>query len=74
MRGGGADGILNIPREYFAPDASVHVSHQVAKFLQCKRTDQTMERCSLELDILRRKAEARVQMGAAFPDAFVSVL
>ena len=74
MQGEGIEFILNILLRECAPDASDRVYHQAAKFLQLLRTDQTMEKCSLEFDIPRRKAEARVQIGTDTPDAFASVL
>ena len=37
-------------------------------FAQYTRTYQAAKRYPLEFDVLRRKAEARVVMGGAFPD------
>ena len=36
--------ILEIPRDYFQPDAVDRVYQQVTKFLQSQRSHQTMER------------------------------
>ena len=66
--------ILNISREYVAPEASDRVYHQVAKFLQRNSTDKTMERNLLEFDILRRTEGARVMMRSASPHGFASIL
>ena len=74
MDGEGAESILDFLRDYFAPDASDHVHRQVAEFLQYKRAEQTLEGYSLELDVLRCKAEERVRMGAALPDPFVPAI
>ena len=56
------------------PDAMGHVYQQEAPFLQNESTDQTMERLLLEVDILRRKANAGALMGGASPDGFAAIL
>ena len=61
-------------KQYFLPDASDHVYQDVWKFLPHKRADQTMERFLLEFDVLRTKAERKIQTGFRFPDSFISVL
>ena len=71
--GEGVESILNISREYFAPDASDHVYRQVVKFAQYKHADQTLGRYLPEFGILRRKAEARVEMGNALPGVSVPI-
>ena len=72
--GGGSGGHLKVPRNYFQPDALDDVYRQVAKLSQNARADRTTERYPSEFDVLRRKAEARLVMGRAFPDAFASNL
>ena len=66
--------VLQELKQYFSPDASDHVHQDVWKFLHHKRTDQTMERFLLEFDLLRTKAERKIQIGFRFPDSFISVL
>ena len=60
-------------RYCFQPDGLDRIYQQVAKFSLHYCTGQTMERYLFESDVLRRKAEARVIMRGAFPDAFVSI-
>ena len=66
--------VLQVLKQYCLPDASDHVYQDVWKFLHHKRTYQTTERLLLELDLLRTKAERKIQMGFRFPDSFISVL
>ena len=66
--------VLQVLKQYFAPDASDHVYQDVWKFLHHKRTDQTMERFLLEFDLLRTKAERKIQKGFQFPDSCISAL
>ena len=73
-RGEDVETILKTSREYIQPDASGHVYQQMAELLQYKRADQAIGRYLLESDVFRREAEARVVMGGAFPDTFVSSL
>ena len=68
----GAQQISRILRERFAPGASDAVYKEVAKFMNFKCADQTMEVCLMELDVFRDKAEARMAMGSGFPDEFAS--
>ena len=63
-----------ILRNYIQPDALDHMYQEETEFSPKKRADQTMERYLPEFDGLRRKEEARVIMGGAFPDASVSIL
>ena len=74
ISGDSADSILNISREYCAPDASDHVNQQIAKLLQFKNTEPTMDMFLVEFDIPRRTAESRVPVGTALLDALVPVL
>ena len=73
-RGDGADKILNISREYFAPGAADSEYLEVARLSLFKRTDQKQGIPVVESDLLRRKAEFRMLMGGASAKAFVSVL
>ena len=74
MQGKSVQNISNLLRDHIALNALRHIDQQVVKFLQYRRTDQTMAGYLLEIGISRRKAEARVRIGAAFPVAFVSAL
>ena len=74
MQGEDLGAILKIARNYFQPDALSHAYRQVAKFHKRRRADHATERCLPGFDVLRRKAEARVEMEGAFPDGFVSIL
>ena len=74
MEGVAVTEVLQELKQYFSPDASDHVYQDVWKFLHHKRTDQTMERFLLEFDLLRTKAERKIQMGFRFPDSFISAL
>ena len=69
-----AEQILKISRERFAPDAIDSIFRDVVKFMYFKRLGQTMDTYLLDFDMLRRKAESRMLIGAGFPDEFVSVL
>ena len=69
-----AEHILRILRKYFQLDSLDHINRQVAKFSRYERTDQTTERYLLELEVLRRRAEARDAIGGPFPDAYVPIL
>ena len=70
----GAEQILQIPRDRFAPDAIDLISQDMVKFILFKRTDQPMDTYIIEFEMLRRKAEARMVMGPGFLVEFVSVL
>ena len=52
----GAEQILEISRERFAPDAVDSVSRDVAKFMYFKLSGQIMGTYLLEFDMLRQKA------------------
>ena len=74
MEGVDVTSILQTLKHYFLPDATDQVFQDVQRFLHYKRTDQPMERFILDFDVLRRKAERRIQTGFQFPDPFVSIL
>ena len=70
----GMDGsaeILAISRGNFAPEAVILVNKEVARFLQPKRTDGTMDSYVLEFDGRRHRAESEVQVGGDFPECSV---
>ena len=57
-----------ILRDRFAPDAVDSIPQDMAKFMYFKRTRRNMGAYSMEFDILRLKAGARMLMGSGFPD------
>ena len=48
---------LEVPRDYFRPDASDYGCRQVTRFVQFTRTDQTTGRYPLESDIFAAMPE-----------------
>ena len=68
----GAQRILRISRERFAPDTIDPNHRDVAKFMNFKRADQTMGTYLLEFDMLRKQAESRMLMSSGFPDELAS--
>ena len=74
MDPGGAAKILHVPNDNFASN-DVDLTYQgVARFLQFKRTAQTMGEYVVHFDLLRRKAESQMQPGDSSPETFVSIL
>ena len=69
-----ADQILNISRENFAPGAVDSAYQEVVWYFAIRRTNRTMDVSRAEFDLLRRKAESKMQMGGANPEAFASEL
>ena len=70
----GVEAILKILRHRFAPDKIDCIFQDIYKFSNFKRATQDMDTYLLEFEMLRQRAEARFDMGAGFPDEFVSVL
>ena len=66
--------VLQVLKQYLLPDASDHAYQDVWEPHQHKRTDQTTDRFLLEFDLLRTKAERKIQEGFQFPDSFISAL
>ena len=64
--------IMEIPRSYFVPEATDATRQHVTKFIHCRRSAPSIDEHIVELDLLRRKAESAMQMGAEFPE-FVSI-
>ena len=69
----GAERILDILEDSFAPDAVDSVNRAVARFLQFKRAGQTTDVYFVEFDFLRRKAESEMKMGGGFSGALASI-
>ena len=63
----GAERIVTILKDYIAPDAADSVDQEVARFLQSKRPGRTMDVHLAEFDLLRRKAESKMQMSGPRP-------
>ena len=72
-RGDGASKILNILRNYFAPDAADAVRRQVVRFVRFRRTDQPIDEYAVDFGLFRRKAEPAMETGAGAPDQFISI-
>ena len=70
----GVPQILRLLRGRYAPNAIDAIYHEVAKFANFQRADQTTAAYLMEFDVLRQVAEARMAMGGGFPDEFVSIL
>ena len=66
--------ILNILRNYFAPEAVGAIHQQLMRFMRFRRTDQSVDENIAEYDLLRQKAEPEMEMGAGFPEQFASKL
>ena len=61
-------------RDFVVPDALDMAPQDVARPLYFKRAAPTTGDYLVKFDLLRRKAESRMQMGGAFPGDHVSVL
>ena len=70
----GVECILKILRNRFAPDKIDCIFQDIYKFSHFKRTTQDMDTYLLDFEMMRQRAVARFDMGAGFPDEFVSVL
>ena len=66
--------ILEILRSHFAPEAADAIHQQVMRFMHYRRAGQWIDEYVLEFDPLRRKAESKIEMGAGFPEHFISIL
>ena len=65
--GDDAEKISTISRDYFAPEAAGSAHRKAVRVLQSKRADQTLDLYLVEVDLLRRKAESKMQMGGPRP-------
>ena len=70
----GVTQILRILKDHFAPEAIDAVFKDVGKFEKFKRTDQSLDTYLLEFEVLRHKAEARMEMGSGFPEEHAAFL
>ena len=65
--------ILEVLRNYFAPEAADAIYRQVMRFTQYRRAEQPADEFIVEFDLLRRKAESKMGMGTGFPEQFASI-
>ena len=70
----GAEQILRILRERFAPDAIDSIFQDMVTFVYFERAGQNMATYIMEFEMQREKAESRMLAGSGFPGAFVSAL
>ena len=70
----GARQIARILRERSALGAIEAIYQEMAKFMNFKRTDKTMDVYLMGSDVLRETTEARMFVGSGFPGEFVSIL
>ena len=66
--------VIHAPHDYFKPDATDAVYHDVVKLLDFGQTTQSTADNSAKFDLLRRRAEARTHLGGPESAAFASVL
>ena len=66
-RGGGR--IVDISRNYFAPQVAAFIYRGVVCPLHFRRTGPTADGYIREFDLIGRRAESEVQMGAGFAEA-----
>ena len=71
---GGVARILGILRNFFAPEAAGAKRQQVMRFSQIRPAGQPIGEFFVECDLLRRRAESILEMGAGFPEHCISVL
>ena len=68
----GAKTLLQVPRNYFAPDTMGPASQDVAQFLHFREAAHNMGEYSVKFDLLRLKAKGLLRNLGAFPDAFAA--
>ena len=62
--GDGAEKISTVLRGYLAPEAADSANQEVVRCLQWRRTGQTMDSFTVDLDFCRCRAESRTRMGS----------
>ena len=65
--------IMQVLRDYCAPDAIGPINQDVARFLHFKRTALRLGKQLARLDLSPRKAESRTQISGSTPRTFVSI-
>ena len=66
--------ILGILSNYFGPEAADATHQQVTRFMEYRLMYQSIDEFVAKFDLLRRKAGSKMEMGAGFPEQFVSIL
>ena len=66
--------ILEIIRSFFFSEHEDATYQQVVRFSQLRRTDQSRDEFTVEFDVLRGKAESKIEMGTGIPGHFASTL
>ena len=66
--------ILDILRNYFAPDAADAIHQKVVRFTHFRRAEQSIDTCTAEFDLLRRTAASKLNMGPGFAEQFIPIL
>ena len=66
--------ILEILRNYFDSGAADAIRQQVIRSTQFRRAEQSIDDFIAEFDLLRRKAEPKMDTGAGFPGQSFSIL
>ena len=72
-RSDGVTKILEILRNYLAPEAADAIRQQVMRYMRFRQTDQPVGEFPMEDDLARGQAEAKGEMGAGSPDHFASI-
>ena len=65
---------LEVPRNYFAPEAADAIYQRLMRFMRHRRAAQPVDEFIVEFDPLRSKAESEMDMGTGFPEQFASIL
>ena len=61
--------IMEILRSYLAPEAADAIHQQVVRFAHYRRSDLSIDEYTAEFDLLQRKAESKMEMGAGIPES-----
>ena len=65
---------LDILRKYFAPDAVDAIHHKVVRFMRFPRADPYVVEYIAEYDLLRRKAESKMEIWTGFAEHIAPIL
>ena len=65
--------ILSISRNYFALEAAHAINQRVTRFARYRRTALAADEYIAEFDLLSRKAESEMEIGAGLPGQFMSI-
>ena len=70
----GVTRVLEILRGYFAPEAADAIRQQVMRFMNYRRSDQSIDEHLAGYDLPRTRAEPKMEMGAGLSDQFAPIL